>query len=180
MNRKYLAAATGAVAIAIGTGILVPVLSGSAVAATDQTPPAPAAAARSLGTAPYLTLTAANKAVTLAMNDCAQKGYPVSVTIVDRDGAVVSQQRADTATGATVDVSKEKAYAAAGFQVSTADIQGFAKTQPGFVYIPGFSILPGGVPIKGAGTVVAGIGVSGAPTGEIDAACAAVGVATIS
>jgi uncharacterized protein GlcG (DUF336 family) len=179
MNRKYLAA-TAAGVVAIGAGILVPVLSGPATAATNQAAPTASAAVRSLGSAPYLSLADANKAITLAMNACVQKGYPVSVTIVDRDGVVISQQRADTATGATVDVSREKAYAAAGFQVPTADIEGFAKTQPGFVSIPGFSILPGGLPIKGAGTVVAGIGVSGAPTGEIDASCAAVAVAAIS
>jgi len=106
------------------------------------------------------------------MNECAKKGFPVSVTIVNRDGAVIVQQRADTATGATVDVSKAKAFAAAGFQTATADLQNAAKTSPGFTSIEGFSILPGGIPIKGAGTVVAGIGVSGAPTGEIDVDCA--------
>ena len=179
MNRKYLAAAAAGV-VAIGAGILVPALSGSSAAATNQTAPTAPTAVRSLGTAPYLSLADANKAVALAMNDCAQKGYPVSVTIVDRDGVVIDQQRADTATGATVDVSREKAYAAAGFQVPTAALQSAAATQPGFVSIPGFSILPGGLPIKGAGTVVAGIGVAGAPTGEIDASCAAVAVAAIS
>jgi uncharacterized protein GlcG (DUF336 family) len=43
-----------------------------------------------------------------------------------------------------------------------------------------FSILPGGLPISLDGTVVAGIGVSGAPTGEIDASCAADSINAIS
>jgi uncharacterized protein GlcG (DUF336 family) len=174
VNRKYLAAAAGVVAI--GAGILLPTMSGSAVAATNPTPVAPATTP---GTAHYLTLATANKAIALAMSTCLQKGFPVSVTIVDRDGVVIDQQRADTATGATVDVSREKAYAAAGFQVPTAALESAAATQPGFVSIPGFSILPGGLPIKEVGTIVAGIGVSGAPTGEIDASCAAVAVAAI-
>ena len=55
-----------------------------------------------------------------------------------------------------------------------------AATQPGFVAIPGFTILPGGLPIKAAGTVLGGIGVSGAPTGEIDASCATAALAAIS
>jgi uncharacterized protein GlcG (DUF336 family) len=181
MNRKYLAAAAGgAGAAAIGAGILVPALSGPAAATTNQAASAAAASASSLGSAPYLTLAAANKAVALAMNACLQKGYPVSVTIVDHDGVVIDQQRADTATGATVNVSLEKAVAAAGFQVPTSSMESAAATQPGYISIPGFSILPGGLPIKGAGKVIAGIGVSGAPTGQIDASCAAVAVAAIS
>ncbi|MFF7889651.1 heme-binding protein [Streptomyces sp. NPDC020794] len=122
-----------------------------------------------LGTASYLPLSVAKKVSDIAMQKGLEKGYPVSVTVVDRDGVVINQQRADTATGATVQVSFEKAYAAAGFQTPTADIQNFAKTSPGFTYIPGFSILPGGVPIKVDGKIVGGIGVSGAPTGELDA-----------
>ena len=126
-----------------------------------------------LGTAPYLPLSMAKKVSDLAMQEGLKQGYPVSVTVVDRDGVVINQQRADTATGATVRVSFEKAYAAAGFQVPTADLQNAAKTQPGFTYIPGFSILPGGLPIEAGGTIVGGIGVSGAPTGELDAEFAA-------
>lgn len=178
MNRKYIVAATGVVAI--GAGVLFPTLSGAAVAATSPTPAAPAVAASSWGTAHYLPLATANKAVAVALSTCLTKGFPVSVTIVDRDGVVISQQRADTATGATANVSEEKAYTAVGFQVPTADDQNFAKTQPGFVAIPGFSILPGGLPISIGGSIIAGIGVSGAPTGEIDASCATAAVAAIS
>jgi uncharacterized protein GlcG (DUF336 family) len=107
-------------------------------------------------------------------------GHPVSVTVVDRDGIVIVQQRADTATGATVQVSLSKAVAAVGFQMPTSAIQDYAKTNPGAIYIQGFSILPGGLPISLDGSVVAGIGVSGAPTGEIDASCAADGINAIS
>ena len=133
-----------------------------------------------LGTAPYLPLSVAKTVSDIAMQEGLKEGYPVSVTVVDCDGVVINQQRADTATGATVQVSFEKAYAAAGFQVPTADLQNAAKTQPGFTYIHGFSILPGGLPIKAGGTVVGGIGVSGAPTGELDAAFAAAALAEIS
>ncbi|MGW1917491.1 heme-binding protein [Streptomyces sp. NPDC002076] len=44
----------------------------------------------------------------------------------------------------------------------------------------GFNILPGGLPISLDGGVVAGIGVSGSPTGDIDASCAADGIKAIS
>ena len=133
-----------------------------------------------IGTTHFLTLAAAKKAADVAMSSALAKGYPVSVTVVDRDGVVIAQQRADSATGATVEVSLSKAVAAVGFQMPTSVIQDYAKTNPGAVYIRGFSILPGGLPISLGGSVVAGIGVSGAPTGEIDAACAADGISAIS
>ena len=133
-----------------------------------------------LGTAPYLPLSVAKTVSDIAMQEGLKAGYPVSITVVDRDGVVINQQRADTATGATVRVSFEKAYAAAGFQVPTADLQNAARTQPAFTYIPGFSILPGGLPIKAGGTIVGGIGVSGAPTGELDAEFAAAALTEIS
>jgi uncharacterized protein GlcG (DUF336 family) len=147
--------------------------------APDATPmPASATSGSPLGTTRFLTLAAAKKAADVAMSSALAKGYPVSVTVVDRDGIVIAQQRADTATGATVQVSLSKA--AAGFQMPTAATQDYAKTNPGAVYIQGFSILPGGLPISLDGSVVAGIGVSGAPAGEIDAACAADGINAIS
>jgi len=117
--------------------------------ALDATPgPASGAFGSPLGTAHFLTLAAAKTAADVAMSSALAKGYPVSVTVVDRDGVVIAQQRADTATGATVAVSLSKAVAAVGFQMPTAAIQEYAKTNPGAVYIQGFSILPGGLPIS--------------------------------
>jgi uncharacterized protein GlcG (DUF336 family) len=132
-----------------------------------------------LGTTHFLTLAAAKKAADIAMSSALARGFPVSVTVVDRDGIVIAQQRADTATGATVQVSLSKAVAAVGFQMPTSAMQDYAKTNPGAIYIQGFSILPGGLPVSLDGSVVAGIGVSGAPTGEIDAASAADGINAI-
>ena len=153
----------------------------ASASAPDATPmPASPTSDTPLGTTHFLTLAAAKKAADVAMSSALAKGYPVSVTVVDRDGIVIAQQRADTATGATVQVSLSKAVAAVGFQMPTAAIQDYAKANPGAVYIQGFSILPGGLPISLGGSVVAGIGVSGAPTGEIDAACAADGISAIS
>ena len=158
-----------------------PEYSTASASAPDATlAPASRDSSTPLGTMHFLTLAAAKTAADVAMSSALAKGYPVSVTVVDRDGIVIAQQRADTATGATVQVSLSKAVAAVGFQMPTSAIQDYAKTSPGAVYIQGFSILPGGLPISLAGSVVAGIGVSGAPTGEIDALCAADGIDAIS
>jgi uncharacterized protein GlcG (DUF336 family) len=147
----------------------------------DATPmPGSRTASTPLGTTHFLTVAAAREAADVAMSSALAKGYPVSVTVVDRDGVVIVQQRADTATGATVQVSLSKAVAAAGFQMPTSAMQDYAKGNPGAIYIQGFSLLPGGLPITLDGSVVAGIGVSGAPTGEIDASCAADGINAMS
>src|SRR5260370_19337309 len=117
--------------------------------APDATPlPASPTSGTPLGTTHFLTLAAAKKAADTAISSGLAKGYPVSVTVVDRDGIVIAQQRADTATGATVQVSLSKAAAAAGFQMATAAIQDYAKTNPGALYIHSFRILPGGLPIS--------------------------------
>jgi uncharacterized protein GlcG (DUF336 family) len=180
MNRKLIILAAAVVSAC--TAIAVGVVPASGQVAHTATPAAavPSASGATLGSTHFLTLAAARKAADAAMANCASRGFPVSVTILDRDGIVIDQERADTATGATVNVSEEKAYAAVGFQTPTAQLQTAATTQPGFVAIPGFSILPGGLPISVNGAVVAGIGVSGSPTGEIDAACATVGIQAIS
>jgi uncharacterized protein GlcG (DUF336 family) len=86
-----------------------------------------------LGTTHFLTLAAAKKAADVAMSSALAKGYPVSVTVVDRDGIVIAQHRADTATGATVQVSLSKAVAAVGFQMPTSAIHDYMKTNPGAI-----------------------------------------------
>jgi uncharacterized protein GlcG (DUF336 family) len=177
MNRTY-ATAIAAVAT-VGAIALVPALA-SASASSAAPVAASAAASKSLGTTQFLTLAAARKASDTAISSCKAKGHPVSVTVVNRDGVVIIQQRADGATGATVQVSLGKAYASASFQSPTSGIHEAAKTNPGFINIEGFNILPGGLPVALGGSVVAGIGVSGAPSGEIDAACAAAGIKAIS
>src|SRR5260370_25146538 len=89
--------------------------------APDATPlPASGTSNTPLGTTHFLTLAAAKKAADIAMSSALAKGYPVSVTVVDRDGIVIAQQRADTATCATAPVRLSTAVAPVGFQISTS------------------------------------------------------------
>ena len=61
--------------------------------------------------------------------------------------------------------------AAVGFRSPTSGLQEAARTAPGFATVPGFVILPGGQPISAGEDLVGGIGLRGAPSGEIDDAC---------
>jgi len=130
-------------------------------------------------TARVLKLEAAQRLANVALKTCADKGFPVTVTVVDRDGVAIVTLRSEDATGATVPVALGKAYASAGFQSPTGGLQEAAKTQPGLISLPGFVILPGGEPIRIGKQLVGGVGVSGAPSGDIDDQCAKAGLAAI-
>ena len=125
------------------------------------------------------SLAAAQKLATAAQADCEKRGFAVSVAVVDTDGVDILVQRADGTTGATVAVARGKARAAAGFQSPTAALNEAAKTNPGLISLPDFVILPGGEPIMAGKTLVGGVGVSGAPSGDIDDMCAQAGLAAI-
>ncbi|HEX3593386.1 MAG TPA: heme-binding protein [Pseudonocardiaceae bacterium] len=178
MNRKLIVLAAAVASAA--TAIVLSVVPASGEVAHHAAAPTVKASGPVLGSTHFLTVAAARKIAETAMANCQSRGFPVAVTILDRDGIVIVTERADNATGATVNVSEEKAYAAVGFQSPTSALQQAATTQPGFVAIQGFNILPGGLPISINGSVVAGIGVSGSPSGDTDAACATVGIQSVS
>jgi uncharacterized protein GlcG (DUF336 family) len=46
-------------------------------------------------------------------------------------------------------------------------------------FVEGALMIGGGVPVEAAGSIVAGIGISGAPGGEADDACARAGIEAV-
>ena len=174
----------GVVAVA-GAAVSVAALSLPGSATPTSTSPSSSTSAAPPATPPVvvphnvLSLAAAQQLANTAQQDCAARGFAVTVAVVDLDGVAIVVQRADGATGATVAVAEGKAHAAAGFQSPTAALNEAAKTNPGLVSVPDFVILPGGEPVKVDNAVVAGVGVSGAPSGAIDDECAMAGLAAI-
>ena len=171
----------------LGAGLGIAVLAGTGSAALPATTPSsssstsapPSSTPPVVVTSQVLSLAAAQQLATAAQQDCANRGFAVTVAVVDRDGVDILLQRADGTTGATVDVARGKAAAAVGFQSPTAGLQEAAKTSPGLIALPNFVILPGGQPVRVGDAVVAGVGVSGAPSGDIDDMCAQAGLAAI-
>src|SRR5215210_7284120 len=116
-----------------------------------------------------------------AMETCQQQGYRVSVTVVDRAGEVKVAVRGDGANPHTPENSRRKAYTAKTIRASSAD---FAKrvndpanmTARAQATLPGFIALAGALPIKVGDDVIGAVGVSGAPGGERDEACAQAGI----
>ncbi len=133
-----------------------------------------------LNTHQVLPLGLAQQLATATQTYCKDKGYSVTISVLNRDGVDILLARGDGTTGATVEVARQKAYAAAGFQSPTSAMEERAKTaNPGIIAIDRFAVLPGGLPIKAGGELVGGIGVSGAPSGTIDEQCAKAGLAAI-
>ena len=141
-----------------------------------------AAAAEATFTVKVLTPETALKAARGALDRCRANGYQVSVAVTDRMGVVQVLLRDRFAGPHTTDMASAKAYTAASFRVSTSELA--EATQPGRPQSgirnrPGVAAVGGGMTIEAAGSLVGAIGVSGAPGGKEDDACAAAGIAAI-
>ena len=75
-----------------------------------------------------------------------------------------------------------KAWTAVSFRTNTTEL--VASTQPGMPQgavrsLPGAVVLGGGMVVQAGGSLVGAIGVSGAPGGDADDACAKAGISAI-
>ena len=129
-----------------------------------------------------LTPETALKAAQAALKKCRNSGFQVTVAVVDRMGVTQVFLRDRFAGPHTVRVAIDKAWTAASFRIPTADLA--AETQAGrpmsgLRSSPRVLAIGGGQPIAAGGSVFGAIGVSGAPGGEADDACALAGIRSI-
>ncbi len=129
-----------------------------------------------------LTPETALAAAQAALASCRAKGYQVGVAVVDRSGLTQVFLRDRFAGAHTLDVATNKAWTAASFRTSTLELA--AESQPGrpmsgIRSTPRMLAVGGGVVIEGGGSIYGAIGVSGAPGGEADDACAKAGIKAI-
>ncbi|MFD4295361.1 heme-binding protein [Rhodococcus sp. NPDC058505] len=131
-----------------------------------------------------LNLVRARAAVDAAFAAAAQQDKRVSVVVVDDRGHDVLAARSDGAPWFTAGVARAKAATAAAMGAASGDLAGLKVAHPELLELIGaqaahpMTTLPGGVPIRLAGTVVGAIGVSGAEPDE-DAAYARAGYAAV-
>ena len=126
-----------------------------------------------------LSMDIATKAAQATIAACRKEGLNVAVTIIDRGGHAQVVLRDTMAMPITVPISKQKAYAAMNFNSATSDLEGRFKEPYAPPSIGGLITSAGGLPIKAGSSILGGIGVSGAPSGESDEACAAAGLKAI-
>jgi len=111
--------------------------------------------------------------------DCRKRGFQVSVAVVDRFGVTQVLLRDRFAGPHTVSTASGKAWTAASFRTSTTEL--IAISQPGMMQaglrdLPGAVIIGGGLTVEAGGSLLGAVGVSGAPGGDADDACAKAGI----
>jgi uncharacterized protein GlcG (DUF336 family) len=117
-----------------------------------------------------------------ALGSCQKSGFQVAVAVVDRFGVVQVVLRDRFAGPHTPATATGKAWTAVTFRTSTTEL--VAMTQPGMPQaglrnLPGAVTLGGGITVEAAGALVGAVGVSGAPGGDADDACAKAGIEAI-
>jgi uncharacterized protein GlcG (DUF336 family) len=113
---------------------------------------------------------------------CRKQGYQVTVAVVDRRGALQVLLRDRFAGAHSPETARRKAWTAVSFRTDTLELAEVAKAGGegfGLNFIPGVLPLGGGVQITAGGSIVGGVGVSGAPGGKADDDCAKKGLASI-
>ncbi|MEW2514430.1 heme-binding protein [Streptomyces sp. NPDC046870] len=170
----------GAALAVVGVGVTGTVAAGAA-GSTDTTPAAAPVAARNgeLTRSTHLTLDAATKAARAAVEAAGKDGRHVSVAVVDRDGNTLVTLRGDGAGPQSYVSAERKAFTAVSWNAPTSELAGRLAQAPTLKDIPGTLFLAGGTPVTAEGAPVAGIGVAGAPSGDLDERYARAGAAVL-
>ena len=112
-----------------------------------------------------------------AIEDCKNRGYAVSVVVVDHGGNTVVAMRADNASVHTMENARRKAYTAMTFKMTTEDfVKDMAKrpVRREQTTLPNVIAIGGGVPLKIGKDVIGGVGLSGSP--GVDEPCVMAGI----
>jgi len=153
-----------------------------AITATSCLLAAPAGAQEALVTYKSLSPELAQDLARAALADCRKRGFQVTVAVVDRFGNTQVLLRDRFAGPHTVSTASGKAWTAASFRTGTTELNAISQPgmmQAGIRQLPGAVIVGGGVPVEAAGTLLGAVGVSGAPGGDADEACAKAGIDAI-
>ena len=125
-----------------------------------------------------LSLATSLTIATTAGETCKGQGYRVSVTVLGRNGEVIVQLRGDETGPHTMENSFRKAYTARTFRIPSGEFAQRVKDNPtsGQVHLTNVIANQGALPIKIGEETIGAVGVSGAPGGEKDEACAKTGL----
>jgi len=108
-----------------------------------------------------------------AVEACRKDGFNVSAVVLDCAGNVQAALRDTLAARHTLEIAERKAGMAimsgsdsGDFRAARGDIR------PELNHIGGLIVMDGAVPIRAAGALIGAVGISGAPGGDKDKACA--------
>ncbi len=115
-----------------------------------------------------------------AIDICRKAGYQISVVVVDRSGRTQVVMRDVFANQYMTQLAQAKANAvvlsgtsSSALRKNRADIASELNT------LDDLLLLDGGVPVTVAGSIIGAVGVSGAPGGDKDEACALQGIEAV-
>ncbi|WP_315834279.1 heme-binding protein [Bradyrhizobium prioriisuperbiae] len=122
------------------------------------------------------------EAAQAALKRCRTDGYQIAVAVLDRFGEPQVMLRDRFAGLPAPRTATDKAWTALGFRANTSDM--VKSIQAGtldarLATLPRVTMLGGGLIIEAGGTLLGAIGVSGAPGGDKDEACAKAGIDSI-
>jgi len=104
---------------------------------------------------------------------CRKDGYHISAVVVDRFGLLRAALRDDLASRFTLEIAERKAnMTVMGWTDSGQFKKARADIRQELNHIDGLIVMEGGIKIISGGYNIGAVGVSGAPGGEKDAACA--------
>ncbi|OIK00457.1 hypothetical protein BIV25_08325 [Streptomyces sp. MUSC 14] len=181
-SRRTRVLVGGAALAVIGAGVVGTVAANAAdsTGAASASASAPVAArGGDLTQSTHLTLAAAEKAARAALDAAAKEGRQVSVAVVDRGGNALVTLRGDGAGPQSYESAELKAYTAVSWNAPTSELAKRLAQAPALKDIPGTLFLAGGAPVTAKGAPVAGIGVAGAPSGDLDERYAQAGAAVL-
>lgn len=164
-------------------------LKGAALALACVAGTVPAAVgAQGLVNRPQLSAALANELVGDTVAICAKQGYKVWAVVVNLDGVRIALLRGDGAPIHSQDNAYYKAYTAASLTLgrnenSTKEMYDRMAKSPASTVpttqLPNVTFAQGAIVIRAGGQIIGSIGVSGAPGGQFDEACAREALAKI-
>ncbi|MBT2455917.1 heme-binding protein [Streptomyces sp. ISL-86] len=182
MNTRTRVLTGTALAVVLGAGTFGAVSASAAPGgqaesgAQAESAPANQADGKNFTNTTHLTVDAAARAAQAALEAAEKEGQKVTVAVVDRNGNTIVTLRGDGAGPQSYESAQRKAFTAVSWNAPTSVLVGRLAQTPNLKDIPGTLFLGGGAPVQAKGAPVAGIGVAGAPSGDLDEKFAKAGV----
>ena len=127
-----------------------------------------------------MTLDLARDIANQALEACRKKGYNTAVVVVDRSGDAQVVLRDVYVSRHAIEMAQRKANAVILSGISTREfLKNRGAIRAELNEIPGILLLEGGLPIRAGGALIGAVGISGAPGGDKDEACAAAGIKAV-
>jgi uncharacterized protein GlcG (DUF336 family) len=125
-----------------------------------------------------LSVAVATTIAMTAIETCKANGYNVSAHVLGREGNVIVAIRNPAAGFATFENSMKKAYTARATRAPSGKFADQVKGNPNAAqfFLSNYVAAQGALPINVGNDTIGAIGISGAPGGDKDEACAKAGI----